>query len=494
MKYFSLGINFVLLLMTACNAQEKKKVESLVDNTFISIEDRQKKSIQEDGLDKITAEAFAFNFRLAARKATPGVVHIKSTMTVKMEREVPDFFRDFFDDEFWRRNFPYGDNTPRTQMGSASGVIITKDGFIVTNNHVVDKAESIEVVLYDQRSYTAKIVGQDPATDLALLKIDEKNLTFVEFGNSDSVEVGDMVLAVGNPFNLASTVTAGIVSAKARNINILTDNAAIESYIQTDAAVNRGNSGGALVDTRGRLIGINSAISTPTGVYAGYSFAIPVEIVKKTINDLLKFGKVMRGYLGVIISDLNGQRAKTLGIGTTSGVMVDSLQENGAAMLAGIKAKDIITKIDNHRVSTSTQLRELVTRHRPGEKVKVLVVRGGREIEFMVTLMALKDTAEVKTSDAELLKKLGIEVENLSEKEKQTLKIPGGMKVIKIYGGIIEQYTNMREGFIVTKVNGKRIRNIGEFSEEVKSTKGGIMLEGIYPTIPGVYYYAFGIQ
>ena len=494
MKYFSLGIYFALLLITACNAQEKKKKETTTDNTFISIEDRQKKSIQEDGVENTMVEAFGFNFRLAARKATPGVVHIKSTMTIKMERDVPDFFRDFFDEDFLRRNFPYGDNKPRTQMGSASGVIITKDGFIVTNNHVVDKADSIEVVLYDQRSYMAKIVGQDPATDLALLKIDEKNLSFVEFGNSDSVEVGDMVLAVGNPFNLASTVTAGIVSAKARNINILTDNAAIESYIQTDAAVNRGNSGGALVDTRGRLIGINSAISTPTGVYAGYSFAIPVEIVKKTINDLLKYGKVMRGYLGVIISDLNGQRAKILGIGITSGVMVDSLQKNGAAMLSGIKTKDIITKIDDHRVSTSTQLRELVTRHLPGEKVKVLVIRDGKEIEFMVTLMPLKETTELETSDAELFKKLGIEVENITEKERQNLKLPGGMKVKKIYGGIIEKYTNMREEFIVTKVNGKRIRNIAEFSQELKSTKGGIMLEGIYPNIPGAYYYAFGIQ
>jgi serine protease Do len=399
---------------------------------------------------------------------------------------VPDFFRDFFGDDFLRRNFP---------PGSASGVIVSNDGYIVTNNHVVNDAENIEVVLHDQRSYKGKVIGTDPATDLALLKIEEKNLSFIEFGNSDSVEVGDVVLALGNPFNLASTVTAGIVSAKARNINILTDRSAVESYIQTDAAVNRGNSGGALVDINGKLVGINAAIATPTGVYAGYSFAIPVEMVKKVIDDLLKHGKVLRGYLGIIISDMNGEKAKTLGINNTVGVMVDSLQKNGAAIQAGIKIKDIITKIDNHTVETATQLREIIARHRPGEKVQVTVIRNGTGKIIPVILLAAQEEPIARAGGSnELLKLLGIEIETVSAKEKNELKIPGGVKIISITSsGKIGRNTDIREGFIITKVNGKPVNTADEFIKELQDKKGGVMLEGIYPGVAGVYYYAFGL-
>lgn len=370
---------------------------------------------------------------------------------------------------------------------------MSSDGYIVTNNHVIADAENIEIVLHDQRNYKAKLIGTDPATDLALLKIDEKNLSFIEFGNSDSVEVGDMVLAVGNPFNLASTVTAGIVSAKARNINLITDRSAVESYIQTDAAVNRGNSGGALVDINGRLIGINAAIATPTGVYAGYSFAVPIEIVKKIIDDLLRHGKVLRGFLGVIISDMNGEKAKSLGIANTTGVMVDSLQANSAAVNSGVLIKDVITMIDSRKVETATELREIIARHRPGEKIVLTVIRNGQEKLIPVILLPAQEAASNLTPGSEILKTLGIEIENLSSKEKDQFKISGGVKITKISAGKVSAYTEIKEGFIVTKINGRTIADESEFTRELKDRKGGVMLEGIYPGLGGVFYYAFGL-
>lgn len=495
MKRLFVFITIVIFLLHGCRGQEGRPVAVSSNEKFISFEEKQRNAFPgRESIIENPAVA-GFNFRYAARKATPGVVHIKSVFPVKTEREVPDFFKDFFDDDFWRRNFPPGSNAPQIQMGSASGVIISNDGFIVTNNHVVNNAENIEVVLHDQRNYKAKVIGTDPATDLALLKIEEKNLSFIEFGNSDSIEVGDVVLAVGNPFNLASTVTAGIVSAKARNINILTDRSAVESYIQTDAAVNRGNSGGALVDINGKLVGINAAIATPTGVYAGYSFAIPVEMVKKIIDDLVRHGKVLRGYLGVIISDMNGEKAKALGISNTVGVMVDSLQKSGAAMLAGVKIKDVIIKIDNRTVETATQLREIIARHRPGEKVLVTIIRNGKEIIFPVTLLAAQEEPVAKAGTGEeLLKSLGIEIETVSAKEKKELRISGGVKIISITAsGKIGRGTDIKEGFVITKVNGKAVNTTDEFTGELQDKKGGVMLEGIYPGIAGVYYYAFGL-
>ena len=254
---------------------------------------------------------------------------------------------------------------------------------------MVENADSLEIILYDKRSYKAEIIGKDPLTDLALLKIAESKLPFIHFGNSDSVEVGDMVLAVGNTFNLESKVTAGIVSAKARNINILQTEGAIESYIQTDATVNRGNSGGALVDVNGKLIGINAAIATPTGTYAGYSFAVPVGIVLKVFDDLLNYKKVLRGFLGIIISDMDGNKAKALGIETSNGVYIDSLQPNGAAIEAGLQKKDVIIKIDQYDIDASPKLREIVARHRPGEKISLTFIRNKKIMTLTVTLKGM---------------------------------------------------------------------------------------------------------
>lgn len=353
MKKIVVFFIMVCFLLQGCRRQDKKTTADSAGGNFISFEEKQKNAMPFLSAIKPNPQMQGYNFRYAAQKATPAVVHIKAFFAMKPEKDLPDFFKDFFNDDFLRQYSEPGGRLPQKQMSSASGVIVSNDGYIVTNNHVVSEADSIEVVLHDQRSYQARVIGTDPATDLALIKIEENKLTFIEFGNSDSVEVGDIVLAVGNPFNLSSTVTSGIVSAKARNIHILTDRSAVESYIQTDAAVNRGNSDGALVDINGRLIGINAAIATPTGVYAGYSFAIPVEIIKKTINDLLRHGKIMRAYLGIIVSNMDGEKAKSMGIKSSTGVIVDSIIANGAASKAGIQKRDIITNIDNHVIESA---------------------------------------------------------------------------------------------------------------------------------------------
>ncbi len=476
-----------IIFLNSCNSQEKNAF-SLKENQKETAIDIKAETALENK-PTVSKIAPAFTFRFAARKAMPTVVHIKSYFS-KARRfpysRVNDFRYHFFSPDA---------NTSQLLVGNASGVIVRSDGYIVTNDHVVNSAQTIEVVLHDKRSYKATVIGTDPATDLALLKIDERKLQCIEFGNSDLVEVGDVVLAVGNPFNLASTVTAGIVSSKARNINVLTDKAAVESYIQTDAAVNPGNSGGALVDINGKLIGINGAIATPTGVYAGYSFAIPVEIVKKTIDDLLKYGKVLRGYLGVIISDMGPEKAKQLGIGAISGVIIDSLQKNGAAMKAGIQKNDVITKIDDHPVESSPQMREIVARHHPGEKVRLTIIRSGRQKTIWVTLIAEQETIVLESKEAQVLKALGIIIEEISSDEKKQIKINGGVKVISITEGIISQATNMQEGFIIVAINDALVNTTEDFFHAMQNIYNLIIFEGFYPDDPGLlHYYVIGIK
>lgn len=480
------------LLFQNCKGQDDKPASDSQNNRISTFEEKQKSARKNSVKDVIPQHISGLNFRYASSKATPGVVHIKAIFSVPPVMDIPEIFRDLFGDDFWRNYLSPDKQTPQKQMGSASGVIVSDDGYIVTNNHVVNDSESIEIVLNDQRSYPAKIIGTDPTTDLALLKIEEKNLNFIQFGNSDSLEVGDIVLAVGNPFNLASTVTAGIVSAKARNINILTDRWAVESYIQTDAAVNRGNSGGALVDISGNLVGINAAIASPNGAYAGYSFAIPVEMVKKTIDDLLKYGKVLHGYLGISISNMNGERAKSMGLNITTGVVVDDLEQNGAARQSGIKVKDVIIAIDEHRVDNVTQLREIIARHRPGEKIKVKLNRSDKEMIMEVVLKAVDEQVS-SIPASKILNILGIKIENLSPLEKDKLKVRGGVKVVSISRGEIASQTRMREGFIITRVNSNTVNQTEDFIREIHNKTGGVMLEGFYPGISGTYYYAVGL-
>ncbi len=438
--------------------------------------------------------AGAVDFTHASEKATPGVVHIKSKVTSSSgyaQQRVPDPFRDFFGDDFF--SFPQPQQ-PRERVASGSGVIISKDGYIVTNNHVISKANEIEVSLHDNRTYKAKVIGTDPSTDLALVKIDADNLQPIPFANSDDIKTGEWVLAVGNPFDLTSTVTAGIVSAKARSINILKDKSAIEAFIQTDAAVNPGNSGGALVNLKGGLIGINTAIASPTGAYAGYAFSVPSNIVKKVVEDLIEYGVVQRGYLGVLIKGLDGNLAQELELDITEGVYVDSIMPESAAQEAGLKKGDVIISAAGTDINTTAKLQEIVGRHRPGDEISLIVNRDGKEKQFEVELKNIKGTTEiVKKPKKEISSVLGAEFENLSKKELKKLGIDHGVRVAELHAGKLRKSTNMRKGFIITKIDGKKVNSVEELIDILENKKGGVLIEGIYPGYSGVFYYALGL-
>ncbi|MDX2001641.1 MAG: Do family serine endopeptidase [Chitinophagales bacterium] len=432
----------------------------------------------------------SLDFTRAASLSTPAVVHV-TTVTTSKQQPIDFFnpFRDFFGD-----NWGYNYGTPQPRMASGSGVIISADGYIVTNNHVVNDADEITVILNDNNKFTAKVIGTDPSTDLALLKIDEKNLPFIPFANSDSVMIGSWVMAVGNPFNLSSTVTAGIVSAKGRNINILEDNAAIESFIQTDAAVNPGNSGGALVNTSGQLIGINTAIASPNGTFAGYSFAVPSNLVYKVVNDLKEYGVVQRGFLGVNIRTIDSDLAKEKELKSLSGVYVENVLEGGAAEDAGLKSGDVIKSINGIAVNTSPQLQEVVAQFSPGDKLQIVYERNGSSKSTQVVL-------KNKNMNTELLKKgavevgalLGVEFEEVTAAEKKKLGIDGGVKISKINDGKIRKYTDMREGFIITRIDRTKVGKVEDINNILAEKRGGVMIEGVYPNYPGTYYYAFGL-
>jgi serine protease Do len=345
------------------------------------------------GADDSINNVFSIGFGDAAERTLRQVVHIRSKFVSQAPRNP---FFEFFGDDFWQQQ-QRDEQWRQMQEASGSGVIISEDGYVVTNNHVVDNATEVIVSLYNGRSYDAKITGTDPSTDIAVLKIDENELPFATIANSDRVRVGDWVLAVGNPFNLASTVTAGIVSAKARNIHILSDNSAIESFIQTDAAVNPGNSGGAIVNLKGELIGINTAIATPTGTYAGYSFAVPSNIVKRVMGDLIEYGEVKRGYIGVVVQDLTWQLAQEMGLNITQGVVVADVARNGAAEKAGLKPKDIIQKVDGITIQTTPQLLEIIGAHEPGDALEMEIQRNGRGRTVSITLQEATKLRETRS-------------------------------------------------------------------------------------------------
>ncbi|MDB5274346.1 MAG: degQ [Chitinophagaceae bacterium] len=425
------------------------------------------------------------NFIHAAKVVTPAVVHIKTYYKVAEGTggSNEEILKYFFGDP----NGEGGGQLPGGQgkEASGSGVIITEDGYIISNNHVVEDAEKIEVTLENQRSYEATLIGTDPTTDLSLLKIDDKNLPFVKYGNSDDILVGEWVLAVGNPFNLNSTVTAGIISAKARNINILRSksNFAVESFLQTDAVVNPGNSGGALVNLNGELVGINTAIASPTGSYTGYSFAVPVDLVKKVIDDILKYGEVQRGLLGVSIADMTTVLAKEKGIDYVRGVYVAAVNDGSAAKEIGMKEGDIITHINGKEVHTSSGLQEVVARYRPGDKVKVSYLRKGEKLEGTAILKnKLGEDKIVKKEEASIKRKLGADLQIVSKEDKKHLSITGGAQVYRLYDGLLKD-SGIREGFIITGIDKKNV--LAPEDVEVilnKVTPGnGVLVEGIYP-------------
>lgn len=406
------------------------------------------------------------NFIAAAEKATPAVVNIKAS------RE-----RDFF----WES----------LSASTGSGVIISPNGYIATNNHVIEEGKVFRVTLHDKREFNAKLVGTDPSTDLALLKINASDLPFLTFGNSDSLQIGEWVLAVGNPFNLESTVTAGIVSAKGRNIHILEDAYSIESFIQTDAAVNPGNSGGALVNTNGELIGINTAIITRSGKYEGYSFAVPADLVRKVISDLRDFGVVQRGILGVSIAAVTDDKAKKLNLSSVKGVLLTSVTLGGGADDAGLQKDDVITSINGIATNTMPELQEQVARYRPGNKIKVEYIRKGAKRTTVITLKNRGNTTDlVNARKGKILEDLGFELRNLTRAEQKRLNTTG-VYVKSIYRNSLIEETNMELGFIITSVNDQSVKNIDEVVEILASKDGLVMLGGVYEEYDGEYYYEF---
>jgi serine protease Do len=374
---------------------------------------------------------------------------------------------------------------------SGSGVIISPDGFIVTNNHVVERSTDIKVTMSDKREFKAKVVGSDASTDIAVLKISVEKLPFIVFGNSDSVRVGEWVLAVGNPFNLSSTVTAGIVSAKGRNIDILGGNTSIESFIQTDAAVNPGNSGGALVNSLGELIGINTAIITESGSYEGYSFAVPSNLVQKVVRDLREFGIVQRAFLGVGIQDLDSDLAKEAELPNAEGVYVNRITANGGAQDAGLNVGDIIIGMNNVRIKSTPELQEFVGRLRPGDEISLDYWRNNKKYRSKVVLKDSNNaTASAKVRGDELEDTLGIGLRELKKDEKNRLKL-NGCVVSSIRKGTVVHDTNMQPGFIITSVNGSRVSNASETIEAITAARSAVSLDGYYEGEPDLYSYRF---
>lgn len=415
------------------------------------------------------------DFTNAAAKTVHAVVHIKTTSEKVNNLAFNPYADFFFGPQKRQENY--------IQQGSGSGVIISEDGYIVTNNHVITGSDKIEVVLDDKRTYEAELIGSDASTDVALIRIKEKGLPFLAYGNSDGVKIGEWVLAVGNPFNLNSTVTAGIISAKGRNNILNTNNRPIESFIQTDAVVNPGNSGGALVNTEGELIGINTAIASNNGVYNGYSFAVPVNIVKKVVSDLVEFGTVQRAYIGVSIQDIDAKFAADKDIKQLQGIYVNGVSQGGSAEDAGIKEGDVITKIQNTAVASVSELQEQISRYRPGDKINVSLVRDKKEVNVDVVLKTLDNSTKL-VKKSELVSKsvaaLGAEFVEIDNEELANLRIENGVKISKLGNGRLAQI-GIQPGFIVTSIDKKRILSVSDIKSILNTkTSGIVLIEGFY--------------
>ncbi|PUZ22557.1 Do/DeqQ family serine protease [Chitinophaga costaii] len=440
------------------------------------------------------------DFTEAARVAAPGVVHIKTKTNPRqisnnLQRS-RSILQDLFGDDYGGEEENGGRYYTPGQMASGSGVMISDDGYIVTNNHVVEGADEINVTLNDYKTYKAKVVGADPGTDLALIKINAAHLPYVLYGNSDDVQIGQWVLAIGYPLNLETTVTAGIVSAKARSIGINRSggrNSAIESFIQTDAAVNQGNSGGALINTNGELVGINSAIASPTGSYAGYSYAIPVNLVKKVVNDLLKYGNVQRAYLGVQYFDparmsmLSDDQLASAGISRdVEGVVVSGVIPNSAAAAAGIQKSDVITKVNGVATPSSPTMTEQIARFKPGDKISITFLHNNKEVTRTVELKNINGNTNIVKET--ILDKMGADLRTLDRKDAASLGIAGGVLVNGIGSGLIKQQTNMKEGFVILKAGVTNVTTVEQLQSVLEKTPN-VKLQGIYPDTDGVYYY-----
>lgn len=447
---------------------------------------------------KAVAPGQPVDLTYAAEKALPAVVHIKNAQNSKTQMvEVPDDpFGGFFD--FFGFGNPGGGSrqqqiqTPKRQL-TGSGVIISEDGYIVTNNHVVEGADELTVTLNDNREFSARVVGTDKSTDLALIKVSGKNLPTLPIGNSDNLKVGEWVIAVGNPYNLNNTVTAGIVSAKARGLGAT--QGGVESFIQTDAAINQGNSGGALVNVQGELVGINAMLYSQTGSYSGYGFAIPTVIMNKVVDDIKKYGSVQRVILGIqggdVINYINAQKeeGKTVDLGTNEGVYVDKVSEEGNGAEIGLHAKDVIVKFDGKKITKMSELQQLLNTKRPGDKASITFLRDKKEITKTITLKNAQGTTKpIEQADIDVL---GGQFRPITDATKKQLNIKYGLEVMKINSGALRN-AGINRGFIIQKVNDEVVNSIEGLQRLVKiasTSKDPVLyIQGVYPTGKKAYY------
>lgn len=484
-KLFGLGLLGGMLPLSAYLMLSGSSFQNLSDQVIDGNRSYYARTVGLDGSNLMP------NFIEASENTINSVVHV-TTKVVQTSFQRDPFQEFFYGPGAGGREFKqYG-------SGSGSGVIVSSEGYIVTNNHVIENASEIEVILNDNTKYTAKLIGADPSTDLAVLKIEGEGFQPIPLGNSDDLHIGEWVLAVGNPFNLTSTVTAGIVSAKARNINLLSDRnkqdvVPIESFIQTDAAVNPGNSGGALVNTRGELVGINTAIASQTGSYSGYSFAVPVNLVQKVMRDLIDYGIVQRGYLGVQIADINQELKETNKLPNTKGVFIAKVTENGSAEKAGVKDGEVILKIGTKEVNSVAELQEEIGKRRPGDKVALTIRNKNNEEEIKELVLRNKEGETKLVSKEEISKNyaLGATFIELSSKEKKELNISYGVKISSITAGKLKSI-GLQQGMVVTKVNNEPIETVEQLTTKLNGVNRGVLLEVL--TESGKKdYYGFGL-
>ncbi len=440
----------------------------------------QKPVIQQVSLPEVQYPDFTY----AAETGVKAVVHVKVVKNGQQSMGPQSLF-DFF--------FGYGNPSPqiRPQVGAGSGVIISPDGYIITANHVIDGADEVVITLDDKREFEGRVVGKDPVTDIALLKIEAIDLPTLKFGNSDDLRLGQWVIAIGNPYNLRSTITAGIVSAKGRSLPSYQNEFKIEAFIQTDAAVNPGNSGGALVNAKGELVGINTAIATRTGSYSGYSFAVPSSIAQKVVDDLRKYGIVQRALLGITMQDITGELAEEKDISEIKGVYIHQVLEDGAAHKAGIKEGDILLEIDGVKVNSGTSVQEQISKFSPGDKVDLMLRRGKKEMKVTATLQNQSgDTQLISETEGDVTNFLGAELRPAGKELRNKLHIRAGIEVTDLGNGKLKD-AGIQKGFVITHVNQKPISTVQQFAMAVQNAQRGVLIEGRYPD-GSVYYYALG--
>ena len=487
MRKVSMTLMLAALLMAASCANQSQNANDSENQT------EQQPVSQVEQVQQPQVQRAAFmpaqgtpDFVDAAERSVDAVVHIM-TKVVRQSNTYEDFFGALLGQIY---GYP-GQTRNNTMVAYGSGVVLTPDGYIVTNNHVVEGADEVEVTFNNKVKKTATIIGTDPTTDLALIKVEASDLAYLTFGDSDNVRIGEWVLAVGNPFNLTSTVTAGIVSAKARNLSILGEGTSVESFIQTDAAVNPGNSGGALVNTKGELVGINAAIASHTGSYEGYSFAIPSNIVRKVVDDLLLYGTAQRGYLGVQIAELTQEIADKEGLENIEGVYVAEVTDGGAAKLAGLKSGDVITSINGKKVNSTTQLKESVGQYRPGDKIDVEVNRCGHHHHYDLTLLNEAGNVDVvKKGDSFYNSEFGLMLQPVDQSDMNRLNIRNGLKIVEIRQGRFMN-SGVPVDFVITKVNGVAVNDKTDLENALKNKRSRrTTIEGVYPNgMNATFYY-----